>query len=100
METLHLFSPATIANISCGFDVLGLALSGIGDEMRIRKVPEKGVRITRITGQSLPMETEKNVAGVAAMALLNDLGAPAGFEIEIDKRIKPGSGIGSSAASA
>lgn len=99
MNELKIFSPATIANISCGFDVLGLALESIGDEMTIRKVSQKGVRITKITGQKLPLEASKNVAGVAALALLKETDNPFGFEIEIEKRIKPGSGIGSSAAS-
>lgn len=99
MEELKIFSPATIANISCGFDVLGLALDTVGDEMIIRKVPQKGVKITKIIGQKLPLEVHKNVAGVAALALLSEIESEFGFEIEIDKRIKPGSGIGSSAAS-
>ncbi|MFD0861392.1 homoserine kinase [Sungkyunkwania multivorans] len=101
-EQLKIFAPATIANISCGFDVLGLCLDGVGDEMTIRKVTSKGVRITKIIGQDLPLEVEKNVAGVAALALLTNLDRELdfGFEIEIKKNIKPGSGIGSSAASA
>jgi homoserine kinase len=99
MNEIKIFAPATIANISCGFDVLGLALNNVGDEMTIRKVAKKGVRITKITGQQLPLETHKNVAGVAAMALLAETESAFGFEIEINKRIKPGSGIGSSAAS-
>jgi homoserine kinase len=100
MNELKIFSPATIANISCGFDVLGLALDTIGDEMTIRKVSQKGVRITKISGQKLPLDVEKNVAGVAALALLTETKSKFGFDIEIVKQIKPGSGIGSSAASA
>jgi len=99
MKELKIFSPATIANVSCGFDVLGLALDTVGDEMTIRKVSQKGVKITKIIGQNLPLETNKNVAGMAALALLAEIDCEFGFEIEIDKRIKPGSGIGSSAAS-
>ena len=100
MTEIKLFCPATIANLSCGFDVLGLCLENIGDEMVIRKVLEKGIRITKIIGADLPLETEKNVAGVAALALVNQLNPDCGFEIEIYKNIKAGSGIGSSAASA
>ena len=98
-EELKIFAPATIANVSCGFDVLGLALDNVGDEMIVRKVSKKGVTITKIIGQNLPLETHNNVAGVAALALLAETESEFGFEIEIDKRIKPGSGIGSSAAS-
>lgn len=96
---IKIFSPATIANISCGFDVLGLALDAVGDEMIIRKTLQKGIKITKLTGQDLPMETLQNVAGVAGLALLAECDYDGGFEIEIHKKIKAGSGIGSSAAS-
>ena len=99
MEEIKVFCPGTIANVSCGFDVLGLALDAVGDEMTVRKTSEKGIRIVKIRGQELPLQTEKNVAGVAGLALLTASNYEGGFEIEIDKRIKPGSGIGSSAAS-
>lgn len=100
MNSIQLFCPATVANICCGFDVLGLCLNTIGDEMIIHKTTEKGIRITKITGANLPFETEKNVAGVAALALLKEINTDFGFDIEIHKKIKTGSGIGSSAASA
>jgi homoserine kinase len=101
MNEIKIFCPATIANLNCGFDVLGLCLNNIGDEMIIRKSHEKGIRITKITGANLPLETSKNVAGVAAQALLETLpNNTFGFEIEIHKKIKAGSGIGSSSASA
>ena len=100
MKEIKIFTPATVANISCGFDILGLCLDSVGDEMLIREVPEKGIKITKITGQKLPLEAHKNVAGVAGLALLEKLDASVGYEIEIHKKIKPGSGIGSSAASA
>ena len=99
MKEITIFCPATIANISCGFDVLGLALDAVGDMMTVRKSEAKGIRITKIIGQDIPLETDKNVAGKAGMALLEKSDYQGGFEIEIDKRIKPGSGIGSSAAS-
>ncbi|TDE52645.1 homoserine kinase [Flavobacterium sp. GT3P67] len=99
MTTIKIFCPATIANLSCGFDVLGLCLETAGDEMIIRKSPIKGIRITKIVGADLPLETEKNVAGVSALAMLEAVETEYGFEIEIYKHIKAGSGIGSSAAS-
>lgn len=100
MNEIKIFAPATVANISCGFDVLGCCLDAVGDEMIVRKSSIKGVRITKIIGEDLPLKTEKNVAGVAALALLNNIDTEFGFEIEIYKNIKPGSGVGSSAASA
>ena len=99
MNEIKIFCPATIANLSCGFDVLGLCLETAGDEMIIRKSAEKGIRITKIVGADLPLETEKNVAGVSALAMLEAVETEFGFEIEIYKHIKAGSGIGSSAAS-
>jgi len=100
MKEIKIFCPATIANLSCGFDVLGLCLEAIGDEMIIRKSDVKGIRITKIVGADLPLETSKNVAGVAALAILDAIDYEFGFDIEIYKNIKAGSGIGSSAASA
>jgi homoserine kinase len=99
MTEIKIFCPATIANLSCGFDVLGLCLATAGDEMIVRKSEIKGVRITKIVGADLPLETENNVAGVAALAMLEEVETEFGFEIEIYKHIKAGSGIGSSAAS-
>ena len=100
MKEIKIFTPATVANISCGFDILGLCLDTVGDEMIVREVPEKGIKIIKVTGQNLPLETHRNVAGVAGLALLEKVDASVGYEIEIYKKIKPGSGIGSSAASA
>jgi len=99
MEAIKVFCPATIANVSCGFDVLGLALESVGDEMIVHKTDSPGIKITKITGQNLPLETVNNVAGVAGLAFLEKSDYRGGFEIEINKKIKPGSGIGSSAAS-
>lgn len=100
MNEIKIFSPATVANVSCGFDVLGFCLDTIGDHMVIRKTPKKGIKITTIEGYDLPFEAEKNVAGVSALALIKDAQPDCGFEIEIYKNIKPGSGVGSSSASA
>jgi len=99
-KEIRIFSPGTVSNVSCGFDVLGFCLDTVGDDMVVRISSEKGIRITKIEGFDLPFETHKNVAGVSAQALIDDLKPDCGFEIEIYKFIKPGSGIGSSAASA
>jgi len=100
MNEIKIFSPGTVANVACGFDVLGFCLDSVGDEMLIRKTSKKGIRISKIVGYDLPYEAELNVAGVSAIALIEDAKPDCGFEIEIYKNIKPGSGIGSSAASA
>ncbi len=100
MNEIKIFSPATVANVACGFDVLGFCLDSVGDDMVIRKTDKKGIHITKIEGFDLPYEAELNVAGVSALAMYEDAKPDCGFEIEIYKNIKPGSGIGSSAASA
>jgi len=100
MEEIKIFSPATVSNVACGFDVFGFCLNSVGDEMVVRKTKEKGVRISKIEGFDLPFEANVNVAGVSALALVEHAKPDCGFEIEIYKKIKPGSGIGSSSASA
>lgn len=101
MNSLRIFCPASIANLSCGFDILGLCLDSIGDEMIFNKKKEKGIKITKIFGENtLSLDNKKNVAGVAALSLYNIHNVEFGIEIEIYKKIQIGSGIGSSAASA
>ena len=97
------FAPATVANVACGYDVLGFAIDAPGDYVIARHSDEPGLRITAITGDEgkLPTEPAKNTAGVAALDLLNHLGkTDLGIEMEIHKRMPFGSGLGSSAASA
>ncbi len=100
MKEIKIFCPASVANVSCGFDLMGFALESIGDEMIVRKTNQTGVIIKNIKGYNLPYEPELNVAGKAALSMLEKLNATTGIEIEIYKKIHPGSGIGSSAASA
>lgn len=100
MNQIKIFSPASVSNLCCGFDVLGFSIDGIGDELKITKSTNKGVNIKEIKGYNVPLDNNKNTASVAAQALLDHLKINEGFDIEINKKIKPGSGIGSSAASA
>ncbi|MEM0998288.1 MAG: homoserine kinase [Bacteroidota bacterium] len=100
-NSITVFSPATVANVACGFDILGLALDLPGDTITLHRSDAPGIRITRITGaEGLPTDPAQNVCGVAIQALLDALGSTQGFELELEKGIPPGSGIGSSAASA
>jgi homoserine kinase len=100
MKEISVLAPATVSNVVCGFDCLGFALEAPCDEMIVRLIEEKTVRIINHDRFNLPTEAEKNVAGVALLAMLDEIAERVGFEVEITKRIKPGSGIGSSAASA
>ncbi|HSK71804.1 MAG TPA: homoserine kinase, partial [Pyrinomonadaceae bacterium] len=100
MKEITIFSPATVANVVCGFDCLGFALENPRDKMTVRLIDEKTVRIKHLDEYNLPTEPEKNVAGKALLTMLKAVEEKIGFEVEIVKNIKPGSGIGSSAASA
>lgn len=100
MKSVKVLCPATVANMVCGFDILGMALNNPRDVMHVRLSDEPGIRICHDDAHGLSTVPEQNVAGVALQALMNELPQSPGFEITIDKRIKPGSGLGSSAASA
>ena len=99
MDEIRVLAPATVSNVVCGFDCLGFALKEPFDEMLVRKIPEREIRITNRDEFDLPTDPAKNVTGVALGAMLDVAGADFGFEIEMTKHIKPGSGIGSSSAS-
>ena len=70
MDQIKIFTPASVANVSCGFDVLGFCLDTVGDIMKVSKTENPGVTIGAITGQELPKDPLKNVASVAASSLL------------------------------
>ncbi len=99
MKKVTIQAPATIANLVCGFDILGLALQQPQDRMELALSDEPGIRIHHADGYNLPAEPAKNVAGASLLALMEAWGQPVGFDLLIDKQIKPGSGLGSSAAS-
>jgi len=99
MHEVTVLAPATVANVVCGFDCLGFALAAPCDEMTVRKIDERAIRIINRDDYGLPTEPEQNVAGVALQALMDEAQIEFGFEVEVTKRIKPGSGIGSSSAS-
>jgi homoserine kinase len=100
MKTINILAPATVANLVCGFDILGLALNDPQDEMQLSLSDEPGLRIKHIDTYNLPTEPTKNVAGAALLALMDEYPDKGiGFDLQINKIIKPGSGLGSSAAS-
>lgn len=100
-QSVEIWAPATVANLNVGFDALGCALSAPGERMIVRRTEHAGeVRIAAIHGADLDLAPDRNVASIAAKSLLQALGNPCGLELEIYKEILPGSGIGSSAASA
>ena len=100
LNSVLVHSPATLSNLGCGFDVFGLALAAPYDTIRLTRSSEPGVRIQHLDGYNLPTEATRNVAGVALLMLLQEVPETIGFDVEITKGIKPGSGVGSSAASA
>ena len=97
---IKISSPATVANLVCGFDILGMALNEPEDILEMKLIDEPVIRITHADGFGLSVEPGKNVAGVSLLALQEALEKKIGFQLVIHKGIKPGSGLGSSAASA
>lgn len=98
METLKIRCPATTANLGAGFDVFGLALREPFDLLEVT-VEGNGVEIV-VEGYPVPTEPERNTGGYVALKMMEDFGVEKGVRIKIVKRIKPGSGLGSSAATA
>ena len=100
LDFIKIFAPATVANVSCGFDSIGFAVDNMGDEMTFLKTSKKGITIKNITGaQGLSLDPSKNVAGIVALAMLREYSVDFGIEITMNKGFSPGSGLGSSAAS-
>lgn len=101
MDYVKVFAPASIGNIGPGFDVLGMAIEGLGDIVEAHRIDQRTVRIVEITGDDgqLPRRATSNTAGIAAARVLKILKAPGGVALRLHKGI-PGSGLGSSAASA
>ncbi|MBO9619780.1 MAG: homoserine kinase [Niabella sp.] len=100
MKSIKIKAPGTVANLVCGFDILGLALNEPCDIMEFRLLDEPKVIIHNRDAYNLPTDPEQNVAGVVLLAAIEKAGGNVGFEVTIEKHIKPGSGLGSSAASA
>jgi homoserine kinase len=102
-NTVKVFAPATVANVSCAFDILGFAIDDVGDEIICRRTSNIGkVTISKIISPyaQLSTDTKNNTASVAVLALLNEIETDCGIDIEIEKKMPIGSGMGSSAASA
>lgn len=102
MKSVRAFAPATVANVSCGFDILGFAIDSMGDIVEVREKEGPGLKVRSISGDGgrLPYEADKNTCSVAIQAMLDELGKDVGMEIFLQKGLPLGSGMGSSAASA
>lgn len=102
MKKVTAFAPATVANVSCGFDILGFAVDSLGDKVTVSLNDLNEIRVTRIEGDNgkLPYEIDKNTCGVAVNAMLKAMEYQGGVDIELYKGLPLGSGMGSSAASA
>jgi homoserine kinase len=101
MKSIRAFAPATVANVCCGFDILGFAVDNPGDEVKLTLRTDQLVQVVSIEGDGgkLPREAEKNTASVAILSFLNAIGSKQGVDIELKKKLPLGSGMGSSAAS-
>ncbi len=101
-RSVKVFAPATVANVVCGFDVLGFAINEPGDEVHMKLVEKPCITITKITGDDgrLPLDPKKNTVSASVQHYLNHIGKPdLGVEIELHKKMPIGSGLGSSSAS-
>ena len=101
-DSIKVFAPATVANVVCGFDVLGFAVNEPGDEVIMRLTGKPGINISKITGDNgrLPLDPQKNTVSVSVEHYLNYIGRPdIGLDIELHKKMPIGSGLGSSSAS-
>jgi homoserine kinase len=101
-RALRVFAPATVANVVCGFDVLGFAVNEPGDEVVMRLTGKPGITISKITGDNgrLPLDPKKNTVSVSVQHYLQHIGrTDVGFDIELHKKMPIGSGLGSSSAS-
>lgn len=101
MKLIRAFAPATVANVCCGFDILGFAVDSPGDEVILTLRDDDLVQVISIEGDGgkLPREAEKNTASVAVLSFLKSIGSKQGVDIELKKNLPLGSGMGSSAAS-
>ncbi|WP_412850934.1 homoserine kinase [Chryseobacterium sp. PMSZPI] len=100
MKKIKLRVPATVANLVCGFDILGMAIHEPYDEMEFKLLDTPEIIIKHKDSFDLPEDPSKNVAGIVLLKIQENLQLTNGFEVTIHKHIKPGSGLGSSAASA
>ena len=102
MKTATAFAPASVSNVTCGFDILGFGVEGLGDQVEAEATDRPGVVIDSITGDDgrLPHEPALNTASIAAQAVVDKLGGERGLRLRIEKRMPLSSGLGSSAASA
>ncbi len=101
-KEIKVFAPASVTNVSCGFDIMGFALNNPGDEVILKMKDNGGIKISKITGADKKLSNDplKNTAGLALIALAEYLKFKKGLDITIHKRMAIGSGLGSSAASA
>ena len=101
-ESIKVAASGTVANVSCGFDCLGYSIEKPNDIVIIKASSKPKIKLSVKGNKSdkIPLIPEKNTAGKAIISMLNSLAIKKGFNIIINKGIPPGSGIGSSAASA
>ena len=99
MKTVRVFAPASIANMGCGFDIIGFTLDEVGDVLEMSLSDGDGITIENQTDVPLPEDIEKNVITPVIRKFLDIMDRKAQVDVKVLRKIYPGSGIGSSAAS-
>lgn len=103
MKQIRVFAPASVANMGCGFDIMGMTLDAVGDVLKVEAAESdgvgEGIRIENRSAAELPEDPERNVITPALRAFMAGYGAPLSVKVTVEHKIAPGSGIGSSAAS-
>jgi homoserine kinase len=100
LDAVTVYAPGSVSNLGSGFDCLGIACTGMGDTVRAQRTSSSGVRVLRVSDPRIPLQAERNTAGIAATAVLRRSGASIGLELEVEKGLALAAGLGGSAASA
>lgn len=97
---VRVFAPGSVGNVGPGFDILGLAIGGLGDHVLAERVPQPGIVVAEPGHPSLPADPAKHTSAIAAAHILRSAKAGFGIVLRVEKGLPLAGGQGGSAASA